>query len=135
MGSGNNSGNDNSANDSGTGTGSDTGSSTGTGTGTGNNNSNCVELVITLQTDKHGGDTSHLLVTGTEEVFYDNDFDSYETYKETACIDPARCTKYYIRDSFGDGISGEGVEIKYGGQVLYSGGDFGWGGIKELGTC
>lgn len=128
-------GNDDSS--TGTGTGSDTGSSTGTGTGTGtgNSNSGCVEVVITLQTDKHPEDTSHLLVTGDEGIFYDNDFDSYETYQEKACIDPARCTKYYIRDAFGDGLSGEGVEIKYGGQVLYSGGDFGYGGIKELGTC
>lgn len=97
--------------------------------------SNCVELVITLRTDRYASDISHWLQSGTEYLFYQNDFDSFETYRQTACVDPLVCTTYNIRDSFGDGISGEGTEIKYGGIVEYSGGNFGVGGIKEIGNC
>jgi len=97
--------------------------------------SSCVELVITLRTDRYASDTSHWLQSGNEYLFYQNDFDSFETYRQTACVDPLVCTTYNIRDSFGDGINGEGTEIKYGGIVEYSGGDFGVGGIKEIGSC
>ena len=103
--------------------------------GTGSDNSGCVELVITLRTDRYASDTSHWLQTGTEYKFFENTFDSFETYRETDCIDPLQCTTYNVRDAFGDGISGEGVEIKYGGEVVYSGGEFGIGGIKYLGSC
>lgn len=103
--------------------------------GAGNNESDCVELVITLRTDRYGSDTSHWLQEGTEYLFYDNTFASFQTYQETACIDPKKCSEYNIRDSFGDGIGGEGVEIKYDGEVVYQGGEFGIGGVKYLGTC
>jgi len=110
-------------------------SSGGGGGGTGNDqDSGCVELVITLRTDRYASDTTHWLQTETEYLFYENNFDSFETYRETACIDPTGCTTYNIRDSFGDGISGEGIEIKYGGELVYSGGDFSVGGIKYLGS-
>ena len=80
------------------------------GGGTGNDqDSDCVELVITLRTDRYASDTTHWLQTGTEYIFYENNFDSFETYRETVCIDPTGCTTYNIRDSFGDGISGEGL--------------------------
>jgi len=97
--------------------------------------SDCVELVITLRTDRYASDSSHWLQSGAAYLFYQNDFDSFETYRETNCVDPTVCTTYNVRDSFGDGISGEGVEIKYGGVVVYSGGDFGIGGIKAIGNC
>jgi len=64
-----------------------------------------------------------------------NDLDSFQTYEVKECIDPTVCSAYNIRDAFGDGINGEGVEIKYGGQLVYSGGDFGSGGVKYLGSC
>eukprot|EP00531_Pseudo-nitzschia_arenysensis_P017823 CAMPEP_0116123160 /NCGR_PEP_ID=MMETSP0329-20121206/4600_1 /TAXON_ID=697910 /ORGANISM="Pseudo-nitzschia arenysensis, Strain B593" /LENGTH=584 /DNA_ID=CAMNT_0003617057 /DNA_START=218 /DNA_END=1972 /DNA_ORIENTATION=- len=101
----------------------------------GSNNSDCVELVITLRTDRYASDTYHWLQEGNQYVFYDNNFSSFQTYQETACINPLVCSEYNIRDSFGDGISGEGVEIKYDGEVVYQGGDFGVGGVKYLGTC
>merc|ERR1719343_911614 len=97
--------------------------------------SGCVEVVITLRTDRYGSDTSHWLQEGNDFIFYDNTFSSFRTYEETACIDPTVCSQYNIRDSFGDGISGEGVEIKYDGEVVYQGGDFGVGGIKFFGAC
>lgn len=110
-------------------------SGSGNSSGTGNSNSGCVELVVTLKTDRYGTDTSHWLQEGSEYIFYDNNFASFRTYQESACINPNVCSTYNIRDKFGDGISGEGVEIKYGGEVVYSGGDFGVGGIKYLGKC
>jgi len=101
----------------------------------GSNDSGCVELVITLRTDRYGSDTYHWLQEGNRYIFYDNNFASFQTYQETACINPLVCSEYNIRDSFGDGISGEGVEIKYDGEVVYQGGDFGIGGVKYLGAC
>jgi len=106
-----------------------------TGSNSNNNSSDCVELVITLKTDRYGSDTSHWLQEGNDYIFYDNTFSSFETNQEKACIDPSKCSEYNIRDVFGDGISGEGVEIKYGGEVVYQGGDFGIGGVKYLGAC
>ena len=97
--------------------------------------SDCVEVVITLRTDRYASDTSHWLQEGNTYIFYDNTFSSFGTYVKTACIDPTVCSQYNIRDSFGDGISGEGVEIKYDGEVVYQGGDFGIGGVKFFGPC
>merc|ERR1712032_317304 len=97
------------------------------------NESNCIEIIITLRTDRFASDTSHWLQSGTENLFYQNDFDNLQTYRESVCVDPLVCTTYNIRDSCGDGISGEGLEIKVGGVVEYSGGDFGVAGIKEIG--
>uniref|UniRef100_A0A7S4AFT3 subtilisin n=1 Tax=Pseudo-nitzschia australis TaxID=44445 RepID=A0A7S4AFT3_9STRA len=99
------------------------------------NASGCVELVITLHTDRYAKDISHWLQVGTVFLFYMNDLDSFQTYEVKECIDPTVCSAYNIRDAFGDGINGEGVEIKYGGQLVYSGGDFGSGGVKYLGSC
>jgi len=115
-------------------------SSGNSGNGSGNNNSggndsDCVELVITLRTDRYASDTYHWLKEGNQYIFYDETFASFQTYQETACINPLVCSEYNIRDKFGDGISGEGVEIKYGGEVVYQGGDFGIGGVKYLGAC
>merc|ERR1719356_1670913 len=84
-----------------------------------NNNSStsdCVEVVITLRTDRYSADTSHWLQEGNKYIFYDNTFSSFRTYTESACINPTVCSQYNIRDTFGDGISGEGVEIKYDGE-------------------
>lgn len=122
-------------------TGSNNDNSGNSGTGSGNNNvgnnndSDCVEFVVTLRTDRYASDTYHWLQEGNKYVFYEKSFASFQTYQETACIDPLVCSEYNIRDSFGDGISGEGVEIKYGGEVVYQGGDFGIGGVKYLGAC
>jgi hypothetical protein len=112
-----------------------TGNTVSDSDGAGSNVSDCVELVITLRTDRYGSDTSHWLNDGTENLFFDNTFASFQTYQETACIDPKKCSEYNIRDAFGDGISGEGVKIKYGGEVVYQGGAFGIGGVKYLGAC
>lgn len=118
------------------GSGSTGGSSNNSGsTGAGSDDSGCVELVITLRTDRYASDTYHWLQEGNRYLFYENSFSSFRTYQRTACIDPNVCSQYNIRDSFGDGISGEGVEVKYGGEVVYQGGDFGIGGVKYLGAC
>ena len=100
-----------------------------------NSGSDCVELVITLKTDLRGSDTYHWLQSGSEYLFYEQSFASLQTYQQTACLDPRKCSAYNIRDRFGDGIRGEGVEIKYDGEVVYQGGDFGIVGVKYLGAC
>jgi len=128
MGDNQNVGNNNSGN-----TG-DSGSNSGNNDA-GTNDSDCVEVVITLRTDKYASFISHWLQEGTDYLFYDNTFNSFETYQETACVDPTKCTTYNVRAAWGDGIEGEGVEIKYGGEVVYQGGDFGIGGVKYLGAC
>lgn len=110
-------------------------SNSGAGSSTGNDASGCVDLVITLRTDRYAYDTYHWLQEGSQTLFYHTNLDSFQTYQFTSCIDPLQCTIYNIRDKFGDGISGEGLEIIYGGEVVYSGGNFGVGGIKYLGSC
>jgi len=132
---GDGSGADNEDNTGNTDDGSDSNSNSSSNSNNENTTSGCVELVITLRTDRFGSDTSHWLQEGNDFIFYENSFSSFQTYQETACIDPTVCSQYNIRDSFGDGISGEGVEIKYGGEVVYQGGDFGIGGVKFLGAC
>lgn len=127
--SNNNSNGDNTNNNSGN-SGNNSGSNNA-----GGNGSSCVELVITLRTDRYASDTSHWLQEGNRYLFYQNTFASFQTYQETACINPNVCSQYNIRDSFGDGITGEGVEVKYDGEVVYQGGDFGIGGVKYLGSC
>jgi len=113
----------------------DSNASGSSGSNNDNNNSGCVEVVINLRTDRYGSETSHWMQTGTTYLFYQDGFDSFESYRETACVDPTLCTVYNIRDEFGDGIKGEGLEIRYGGEMVYTGGDFGVGGIKYLGNC
>jgi len=134
-GSGNNNGNNNGSSGNTGGTGNNNNGGSASNNNAGSSDSDCVQLVITLKTDKFGSDTSHWLKEGSQFLFYFNSFDSYSTYQETACIDPKLCSEYNIRDAFGDGISGEGLEVKYGGEVVYEGGDWGIGGVKYLGAC
>mmetsp|Transcript_7348 Transcript_7348/g.21365 ORF Transcript_7348/g.21365 Transcript_7348/m.21365 type:complete len:572 (-) Transcript_7348:2075-3790(-) len=95
----------------------------------------CVDIEITLHTDRYPEDTTHWLQVGSEWIFADFEFNSFTTYKQKACIDANLCAEYYILDTFGDGIFGEGVEIKYDGEVVYTGGSFGFGGVRYLGNC
>ena len=123
-------------NDNSTSSGDDDNNGSSSGSSSSNkNDSDCVELVITLKTDRYASDTYHWLKEGYRYIFYDETFASFRTYQETACINPQVCSEYHIRDKFGDGISGEGIEIKYDGEVVYQGGDFGVGGVKYLGAC
>lgn len=105
------------------------------GSGGSGGSGNCVEVVITLHTDRYASDTTHWLSVGTELIFVSSEFKSFQTYEYKTCLDPTKCAEYYVIDEFGDGIAGEGVAIKYGGEVVYSGGDFGFGGVKYLGNC
>mmetsp|Transcript_17183 Transcript_17183/g.39696 ORF Transcript_17183/g.39696 Transcript_17183/m.39696 type:complete len:592 (+) Transcript_17183:253-2028(+) len=116
-------------------TGSNSGGSSEPSDSNDSSTSDCVEVVVTLRTDRYASDISHWLQEGNSFIFYDNTFSSFGTYTETACIDPNVCSQYNVRDAFGDGISGEGVEIKYDGEVVYQGGGFGNGGVKFFGTC
>jgi serine protease len=83
-------------------------------TGPGGDNGNCIELMVTLQTDGFGSDTSHWLQSADGEIlFYRTGLGSFETFQESTCIDSTSCYAYTIRDAFCDGIQGEGVELRY----------------------
>ncbi|KAL3924230.1 MAG: hypothetical protein SGILL_001176 [Bacillariaceae sp.] len=105
------------------------------GGGGGNNDEDCVDLMVTLQTDRFGGDTSHWLQSDDGDVlFFRNGLPSFETFEETACIVPFGCYTYQIRDAFCDGIQGEGLEIRFGDELVYQGGSFGCGGFRQFGN-
>jgi hypothetical protein len=99
-------------------------------------NQDCVDVSITIQTDRYGSDIAHWLQSQNngEFLFFENSLDSFQTYQEKVCIFPFECYTYNIRDSYCDGILGEGLEIRFGNDVVYSGGSFGCGGFKELGA-
>lgn len=79
----------------------------------GDDNPDCVQLLVTLQTDRYGSDTAHWLKSADGEfLFFRNGLGSFETYQESACLVPFGCYVYQIRDVFCDGIIGEGVEIR-----------------------
>lgn len=101
----------------------------------GDSDTTCVPLQITVQTDRHGSDTSHMLecLSSSNIVFFKDDFDSFSVYQESLCVEPSDCCLYTILDEFGDGIAGEGVQIVYDDEVVYVGGSFGYGGSLAVG--
>lgn len=81
--------------------------------GGGGNTGDCIELMVTLQTDGFGSDTAHWLQAASGDIlFFRRNLGSFETFQESACLDPSSCFAYNIRDAFCDGIRGEGVEIR-----------------------
>jgi len=99
------------------------------------NGSDCEELQVIIQTDRYGSDTSHWLESDSGDVvFYQENLESFQTYKKTACIVPFGCYRYQIRDNFCDGINGEGLKIMYKNEIVFSGGRFGCGGFKDIGN-
>ncbi|KAG7366113.1 cold-active serine alkaline protease [Nitzschia inconspicua] len=102
--------------------------------GGGGTSGDCIELTVTLRTDGFGSDTVHWLQSSTGDIlFFRRNLGSFETFQESACLDPSGCFAYHIRDAFCDGIRGEGVEIRYGNELVFSGGNFGCGGFILLG--
>lgn len=82
--------------------------------GGGGNTGDCIELMVTLQTDGFGSDTAHWLQAASGDIlFFRRNLGSFETFQESACLYPSSCYVYNIRDAFCDGIRGEGVEIRY----------------------
>ena len=53
----------------------------------------------------------------------------------TVCLDPSSCYQFVVTDSYGDGItgSGRGVQIVYGGDIIYSRRSFGYRDIFFFG--
>jgi hypothetical protein len=57
------------------------------GSDSGGNDSDCVQLEITVQTDRYGSDISHWLQSdGGEFLFYQDNLDSFRIYKAQGCI-------------------------------------------------
>ena len=99
------------------------------------NEGDCVDLLVKVQTDRYGGDTAHWLQDASGDVvFFRNNLASFETFEDRACIVPFGCYTYQIRDAFCDGIQGEGVEIRFGNELVYQGGSFGCGGFRQFGN-
>lgn len=95
----------------------------------------CVDIEARVVTDRYGYETSHFLRSSDGTYFWRyNRLGRNREYIDSACVDPSGCYRYQINDSYGDGISGEGVTLKYDGEVLYTGGDFGYGGFLDLGA-
>lgn len=95
----------------------------------------CVDIGVTIQTDRWGYETSHSLQSYDGTVYWNrNRLASRQTLSESACVSPLGCYRFQINDAFGDGIRGEGIQLSYGNNVVYSGGDFGYGGYRDLGS-
>jgi hypothetical protein len=91
---------------------------------------------MTLQTDRFGYETSYsFTATDGTSLWSAGTFRlrGNREYTESTCIDPTGCYRFVIGDSYGDGITGDGLTLAYAGQLVFQGGNFGPGGYLELG--
>jgi hypothetical protein len=88
----------------------------------------CVDLVVNLNTDRFGSETSWQLVDVTNNIVIDSratsTLASSASFTDTYCVDPRNCYEFRIQDSFGDGICcayGTGsYSISFNGAVVAS---------------
>ena len=88
-------------------------------------------------TDEYGYGTELWLVNDAthEWLSYDYGFGNNESRQYTTCLDPTGCATFQIFDSFGDGIYlPGGITLQFGDEVVYQGGNFGYGGIFLFGS-
>jgi len=99
---------------------------------------NCADdesaIVVTINTDGFGRETSWMLIDNNTNVIYDSivpyTYDNVAaTYVYEFCIPQDACVTFLIRDSFGDGMCctyGDGsYEVTSNGVVVASGAEFG----------
>lgn len=90
------------------------------------------ELKVDVHTDDFGFETAYRLIDARKRMvlWQAAGVESNAEYSDSECIDPDGCYLFEIRDSFGDGITGEGngITLQYRNRVMYRGGDFGYGG-------
>jgi len=98
----------------------------------------CVNVSLTLATDSFPSETSVSLTdASTGEIFWaDTAIDeAYTTYEWSKCIDPEGCHILVIGDSYGDGLSGDGFNLTYAGELVASGGFSGASFEYDLGNA
>lgn len=91
--------------------------------------SGCKSLEITITTDKYGSETSWEVTNTSGTVVYSgNGYGANQTYTIDECIADG-CYTFKIMDSYKDGMCcqyGNGsYQVKLGGRVIASGGEFG----------
>ena len=85
----------------------------------------CVDVTLSLIADSFPSETSvNLTDMATGEVFWADTVidEAGATYEWSQCIDPEGCHLLIIGDSYGDGLSGDGFDLTYDGEVVASGG-------------
>jgi subtilisin family serine protease len=110
------------------------------GGGDGDDVSKCSnEVRLELATDGRGAETAYRLKRMSDDtviwIEYPGSLEDNEKYSLTSCLDldTDDCFRFDIRDTGGDGIAGEGMELYFRGHALYHGGNFGIGGSLTFG--
>jgi hypothetical protein len=89
---------------------------------------------MVLRTDGFGSETSYsLTATDGSSIWSASSLENNREYTESVCVDPSGCYQFTIGDTYGDGITGDGLTLTYGGEIDYQGGNFGPGGYRDLG--
>mmetsp|Transcript_18782 Transcript_18782/g.40687 ORF Transcript_18782/g.40687 Transcript_18782/m.40687 type:complete len:291 (+) Transcript_18782:1234-2106(+) len=102
----------------------------------------CIQAVINVTTDNYPGETSWTLRNNCGSAYVVENSTVYsivnKTHSNDYCLPPAEYI-FSITDAFGDGICcSEGLgsfSVKYEGDIVASGGDFGSSYSKTFGYC
>jgi hypothetical protein len=90
-----------------------------------------------LLTDEYGYETELWLVNdATQEwLWCDWGFDNNESKQYSGCLDPTGCATLQIFGYYGDGIFAPGgITLQFGDELMYQGGDFGFGEVFRFGS-
>ena len=108
--------------------------------GSGNDEATCSnEVRLELVTDNKGDETAYRLrrMSNKTDIWVQlpGSLKDNEKYSLVSCLDadPNDCFRFDIRDTGGDGITGNGIDLLFRGQELYNGGNFGSGGSLQFG--
>lgn len=79
-------------------------------------------IVVTIQTDQYGAETSWDLIDGQgTEWASGDDYDNFQVYTDSICIPAGSCLTFTIYDSFNDGFSADGMAtVEFEGSVVAS---------------
>ena len=113
-------------------------SPTASGTSDGSCGPNDLEVDISVTTDYFPEEVSWSLNAGNGESYDSEPFkDRSTTYESNICVDASACYKFTMKDSYGDGITGDGdFTFSVDGNVLLSDTTAGWSELDvEFGEC